>query len=211
MLMNITRLEEAQSAFLERFPGGFAHPEMLAIAKKHKVDKMTALVQERFAKARFKDTDAIVASMSEVVGKSSLVSIFEKPRFKEFAGLMLPEDKKQLAGGLRSWLHGDRQAGFEAVLDVLSAGRLAKWSLQTVIPMYFHPTTEVFLKPTTVKGVIEFFELEVPPYRPTPSWEFYEAYHAAIMDMQVRVDPSLRLATAAFCGFLMMSLGGDRE
>ncbi len=207
--MNITKLEQAQAAFLERFPGGFAHPEMQAMAKKHKVDKMTSLVQERFAKAKFRDADAIVAGMAEVVGKSSVVSIFEKPRFKEFAGLMLPEDRKQLAGGLRAWLHGDRKAGFEAVLEVLVAGRLAKWSLQTVVPMYFHPTTEVFLKPTTVKGVIEFFELEVPPYRSAPSWEFYEAYRAAILELQARVDPSLRPGTAAFCGFLMMSMGTE--
>jgi len=209
--MNITKLEEAQAAFLERFPGGFAHPEMQAMAKKHKVDKMTALVQERFAKAKFKDTDGIVAAMAEVVSKSSVVSIFEKPRFKEFAGLMLPEDRKTLAGGLRAWLHGDREAGFEAVVDVLSAGRLAKWSLQTVVPMYFHPTSEVFLKPTTVKGVIEFFDLKVPPYKAAPSWEFYEAYRAAILDLQSRVDPSLRPGTAAFCGFLMMSMGGIGE
>ena len=202
--MNILRLEEAQAAFLERFPGGFAHPELVAIGKKHRMGKMTALAQERFAKASFKDADAIVRGMTEIVGKSSVVSIFEKPRFKEFAGLMTSPDRRQLADGLRAWLYGDRQAGFEAVLDVLAAGRLAKWTLQTVVPMYFHPTSEVFLKPTTVQGVIKFFELDVPPYRPTPSWEFYEAYRGAILDLQARVDLSLKPGTAAFCGFLMM-------
>lgn len=209
--MDLDRLAKAQEVFLDRFPGGFENPTMAAMAKKHRMPKMTELARERFAKANFRDADAIVAGFAEVVSKATVVSLFEKPRFRDFAAAMLPADRKRLAGGLKEWLHGDREKGFEGVLEVLAAGRLAKWSLQTAVPMYFHPTTEVFLKPTTVKGVIATFGLEVPPYRATPSWEFYEAYRAAILELQARVDPSLRPGTAAFCAFLWMSLGGGDE
>ncbi len=210
--MDLDRLAQAQEAFLERFPGGFEHPDMLAMGKKHRMPKMTQLARERFAKANFRDPNAIVAGFAELVGKATVVSVFEKPRFRDFAAGMLPADKKRLAGGLREWLHGDRKTGFEGVLEVLVAGHLAKWSLQTAVPMYYHPTTEVFLKPTTVKGVIATFGLDVPPYRATPTWDFYEAYRAAILELQARVDPSLRPGTAAFCAFLWMSLGGgDQE
>jgi len=206
--MDLDRLARAQEAFLQRFPEGFEHPTMAAMAKKHRMPRMTELARERFAKANFRDPDVIVAGFAELISKATVVSLFEKPRLRDFVAVLLPADKKRLAGGLRDWLHGDRRAGFEGVLEVLAAGRLAKWSLQTAVPMYYHPTTEVFLKPTTVKGVIETFGLDVPPYRATPSWEFYEAYRAAILDLQARVHPSLRPGTAAFCAFLWMSLGG---
>ena len=54
--MNLEKLKHAERTFFERFPGGFAHPEMLAIAKKHKVDKMVEFTQASFAKKNFRDT-----------------------------------------------------------------------------------------------------------------------------------------------------------
>ena len=53
---------------------------------------------------------------------------------------------------------------------VLKAGKLAKWSLITICPVYFRPQQEVFVKPTTVKGVIAHFELDELQYRPQPYW-----------------------------------------
>jgi len=95
------------------------------------------------------------------------------------------------------------------ILDLLKREKLVKWSLMTVCQTYFHPQQDVFVKPTTVKGVIEYFELENLQYRPTPSWAFYEAYRSAFLDMKARVDKSLSPTNAAFSGFLWMTIRGE--
>ncbi len=92
------------------------------------------------------------------------------------------------------------------MLDVLKDGKLAKWSLITIIPIYFRPQIEIFVKPTTAKGVIERFELKSLHYKPAPTWAFYKEYRTIINEMKSNVDPSLAPNNAAFSGFLMMSL-----
>jgi hypothetical protein len=92
------------------------------------------------------------------------------------------------------------------MLDLLKTGKLAKWSLLTVCQTYFHPQRDVFIKPTTVKGVIEYFELENLQYRPTPFWAFYEAYRSIFHEMKSKVDKSLSPTNPAFSGFLFMSV-----
>ena len=95
------------------------------------------------------------------------------------------------------------------ILDLLKSGKLAKWSLMTVCQTYFHPQRDVFIKPTTVKGVIEYFELENLHYKPTPSWAFYEAYRTAFHEMKFKVDKSLSPTNPAFSGFLWMCVHGE--
>jgi hypothetical protein len=46
--MNLKKLLQAEAAFFMRYPGGFNHPEMEALGKKHKMDKMITLTQEGF-------------------------------------------------------------------------------------------------------------------------------------------------------------------
>ncbi len=75
-----------------------------------------------------------------------------------------------------------------------------------MIPVYFRPQIEVFVKPTTAKGVIKFFELESLQYKPTPTWAFYEEYRAVINAMKSKADACLAPSNAAFTEFLMMSL-----
>jgi hypothetical protein len=88
--------------------------------------------------------------------------------------------------------------------------RLAKWSLISICPVYFSPQEAVFVKPTTAKGVIAHFELDELHYRPQPYWEFYTGYRSIIQEMKSLVDPCLSPNSAAFSGFLMMSLA-DRH
>jgi hypothetical protein len=92
------------------------------------------------------------------------------------------------------------------MLSVLQTGKLAKWSLMTILPVYFNPQQEVFVKPTTAKGVIKYFELESLEYKPMPSWEFYKTFRETILEMRSMVDASLAPNNAAFTGFLMMSM-----
>jgi len=204
--MNIKKLKQAEKAFFKLYPGGFNHPEMIALGKKHKMDKMITLTQDAFAKNNFKTPKVIIANMIKVISRSSMVSLFEKPKFRDFANSLYQQDQELLVKGLKKLLHGKEQQGFEMIIDVLKIGKLAKWSLITICPAYFRPEYDVFVKPTTAKGVIEFFELKSLQYKPSPTWAFYEEYRAIINDMKSKVDPGLSPSNAAFSGFLMMSM-----
>lgn len=208
--MNLSKLKQAEAVFLHRYPGAFENPELKAIRnKKHKPDQMIALARDGFAKGNFKFPDLIVQNMEKVISRSSIVSVFEKMRFRDFATTIPFQERKWLGSGLEELLHGVEQTGFEMILDLLKSQKLAKWTLMTVCQTYFHPQRDVFIKPTTVKGVIQYFELEHLHYHPRPSWAFYEDYRSAFHDMKSKVDPSLSPTNPAFSGFLWMTIRGE--
>ncbi len=205
--MNLEKLKIAEAQFFEAYPGGFEHPEMVAIGKKHKMDTMINLAQEAFADNQFQDHDAVVETMIKMITRSSMVSLFEKPKFRDFARSLHTQHKSILANGMREMIHGNQEQGFNMMLDVLITGKLAKWSLISICPVYHKPFEEVFVKPTTAKGVIQHFDLTTLTYKPRPSWEFYQEYRKIINEMKSRVDSRLAPNNAAFTGFLMMSMG----
>lgn len=207
--MNLRKLNEAEKAFLHRYPGGFENPELMAIRRrKHKPEDMIALAQESFSRVKFQFPEQIIQNMMKVVSRSSIISVFEKIRFRDSVYMLSATDRELLSQGLEELLHGEEQGGFEVILDLLKSRKLAKWSLMTVCQTYFHPQRDVFIKPTTVKGVIEHFELKNLQYKPAPSWTFYEAYRSTFYEMKSNVDKSLSPTNPAFSGFLLMSIHG---
>lgn len=204
--MHLKRLQFAEAEFLNTYPGGFSHPEMVAIGKKHNVNKLADFCQEAFAKPKFKHTDQILEDWIKVISRSSMISMFEKPKFKSFVNTRNSDEKKSLVDSLKLMLHGKAQQGFELQLDLLKIDKLAKWSIISAVPAYYRMQDEIFIKPTTAKGIVRFFELDDITYKPTPSWEFYEKYRAYILEMKKHVDTSLSPNNPAFCGFLMMSI-----
>ncbi|NQV41645.1 MAG: hypothetical protein HQ506_04745 [Candidatus Marinimicrobia bacterium] len=204
--MNLDKLKQAEAKFFNMYPGGFEHPDMVAIGKKHKMDKMITTVQDEFSEDQFGDTRAIVQAMSKFVSRSSMVSLFEKPKFREFVNSLHYQHETILANGLKEMLHGNQEQGFNMMLDVLISGKMAKWSVISVLPVYHKPYDEVFVKPTTAKGVIQQFELDSLVYKPRPSWEFYHEFRSIINVMKSKVDERLAPNNAAFTGFLMMSM-----
>ena len=208
--MNLSRLKQAEAVFLQRYPGGFNNPELIATrVKKHRPDQMIALARESFAPENFNRPELIVQSMVKVMGRSSITSVFEKAKFKNFANSLSGDEKEFLSSSLNQLLHENEQTGFEMMLDLLKSRKQAKWTLMTVCPTYFHPQRDVFIKPTTVKGVIQYFELEHLHYQPTPSWTFYEEYRSAFHELKSRVDASLSPTNPAFSGFLWMTIRGE--
>jgi len=202
--MNIELLKAAESKFMSQYPGGFDNEEMKVIAKRHRIDKMSALVQEVFAKEKFIFPEQIVENMIKVISRSSMVSLFEKPKFRDYARSLAPIQKEILAQGLYDMLHGNQENGFNQMLGVLVDGKLGKWSLMTIIPVYYYPNREIFVKPTTTKNVIRVFGLEDLIYRPRPSYGFYVKYKAYIEEMKGHVNIFCRPNNPAFTGFLMM-------
>lgn len=204
--MNRAKLKEAEERFFTRYPGGFSNPLMLEIAKKHKVEKMNKLAQDSFAIEQFENPGKIVDSMCKIVSQSSMVSLFEKPKFRDLTKAFSSNEKERLSLGLKEFLHGDQAFGFKLMADLLNEYKLAKWPLLTICSIYYRPGVEVFIKPTTTKGVIAYFELEGLKYSPNPTFEFYRAYREQINQMKKELDASLQFDNAAFCGFLMMSM-----
>tara|TARA_R110002072_G_scaffold1780_11_gene14895 strand:- start:32749 stop:33375 length:627 start_codon:yes stop_codon:yes gene_type:complete len=208
--MNIDKLKQAEANFLQHYPGGFQDPEMVAIGKKHNVNRMTELSQEQLSKKSFANVGPVLESLTKIVGRSSMVSMFEKPKFRDYVNSLNTDTRHSLAAGFKSLLHGSsersREKGFNQVLDVLTEGKIGKWSLISICPLYVHPNREVFVKPTTAKRIIEHLELENLVYKPRPSWEFYSEFRRQVLEMKAQVDPSLAPSNAAFTGFLMMSL-----
>lgn len=205
--MNLEKLLMAEKEFLTRYPKGFSDPEMEEIAKKHRPDKMKSLALESFRKELFDDADAIVESMVKVISRSSMVSVFEKPKFKDLVKILGKDERAFLAHGLFQMLYQNQEDGFQKMVDILREHKLAKWTILTACPYYFRPQTEVFIKPTTTKGVISAFQLENIEYSPKPSFDFYSQYRDYINNMKKHVDPLLQVDNAAFCGFLMITMG----
>lgn len=207
--MNIERLRAAEADFLGRYPMGFSDPALAEIGKRHNVAKLSAMAQQCFSKGAFTRQGAVLDDMVRVIGRSSMVSMFEKPKFRDFVGGLDQDQRDTLVDALKRMLYGkgsSPEQGFETMVDLLLGEKLAKWSLVTAVPYYVHPDREVFVKPTTAKGVIAAFELDVPPYRPCPSWDFYRAYREQILAMRALVHPDLAPSNAAFSGFLMMTM-----
>lgn len=203
--MNLDILHKAEDSFFSKYPGGFYNPEMVAIGKKHKMDQMEKLAKESFAEERFNAPMTIVEDAIKLVSRSSMVSVFEKPRFRDYVKSLNREEKAAFAHALHELLHGKQEDGFNLLQGLLVREKLAKWTLMTVIPAYYRPQKEVFIKPTTAKLIIEKLGLKLK-YSATPSWEFYKGYRKAINELKKEVDESLSPNNPAFCGFLMMSL-----
>lgn len=204
--MNKQKLKQAEKAFFAIYPQGMNSPEMLEIAKKHKVDKITAFTRENFAPSALKNAEETCENMIKLVSRSSMVSVFEKPKFRDAVRSMNKDDKIDLTESLFNLLHGNEAKGFAQMLDILTRFGLAKWTLISVYRCYYHPDTDLLFKPTTVKNVIKYFELENLIYKPRPSYDFFVKYRIAINNMKKEVHPSLAPSNAAFSGFLMRSM-----
>ncbi|MCY3769625.1 MAG: hypothetical protein OXG56_09710 [Gammaproteobacteria bacterium] len=204
--MNRIKLKQAETDFLLHYPGGFNHPELVALRNRHKIGKMVEMTRDCLGKHRFERPDVMIEDLIRIIGRSSMVSRFEKPKFKHFLHSMSPLEREWLVDGVQEHLYGNERQGFEQVTEILQTGKLAKWSLLSIYPFYCRPEWDVFVKPTTVKGIIQRLELKGLPYAPLPAWEFYETFRDQINRMKREVDPSLSPNNAAFTGFLMMSL-----
>ncbi|MBF4692609.1 hypothetical protein [Fusibacter ferrireducens] len=203
--MNVEKLKTLENYFFMAYPMGFDSPEMMAIAKKHKVEKMREFVNTHFEVECFEDVDLVFENYIKLISQSSLVSIFEKAKFKDLAKTFTQEEKAKFIGGVYDFLYGDQEAGFTAQIEVLTRYKTAKWPILTVLGVYMKPNFEVLVKPTTVKGILAYFEEDLK-YVSKPTFAFYNQYRTLINDIKKHTNEALQVDNAAFCGFLMMSL-----
>ena len=204
--MNLLKLKQAQEAFYSIYPQGFDSHEMIKMGRRHNMNKIVPFAQSAFTKENIKDVEETAENMIRLISRSSMVSLFEKPKFRDAVRGMDMMEKTQLVHSLDMLLHGDEEKGFNLMLDVLTRHQIAKWTLISAFRCYLYPDTDFLFKPTTVKNIIKTFELEGLTYKPRPSYEFFVKYRDVINEMKTHVDENLKPSAAAFCGFLMMAM-----
>ncbi|PWQ92670.1 hypothetical protein [Leucothrix pacifica] len=205
--MNIEKLFELQGDFFARHPDGFEDEELVKIRKKHNIDKLSAQTQGFFSESQFGKVESIIQNMILVMSRSSMVSMFDKPKFRDGIGTLSPAEREHLADAMFDLLHGDTEKGFNQFLEQLVTLKLARWSAISTIPFYFDPKNNWFIKPNTTKMILNYFEMDKElVYKPRPSYAFYRDYSTFLDEMKDQCDPKLSINNAAFTGFLMMTI-----
>lgn len=205
--MNIEKLRLAEADFLSRYPKGFADPAMAPIKKKHNIAKLTEFAQANLTLSHFDNPDQLCDTLVKIISRSSMVSMFEKPRFRDFVNMLNNHEKEILTFAFHKRLFGrSKRKGFDEILSMLSYYKVAKWPIITAVPYYFAPQKEAFVKPTTAKGIIKYLEIEGLDYKPQPSWAFYNGYLKALRQVKKEVRPSISPNYAALSGFLMSTM-----
>jgi hypothetical protein len=202
--VNIAKLKEAEAAFLARFPGGFNDPGMEKIRKSHNVDRLAEFTRTNVTEAALSRPNEFADTLERIISRSSMVSRFEKPPFKNLLATLTSRDKRHLADAFRKRLFGTKKhEGFDEIVEFLAHYKLARWSLVSAVPFYFAPAKEAFVKPTTAKKILKYLEVESLHYPARPDWTFYQGYRKLILEITKHVDSSLTPNNAATTGFLM--------
>lgn len=209
MRRDILKAMEVQ--FLEVHPEGLQGEEFDEIRKKHKTGRLHAYLLDAFEKENFSMIEPIIADMVKIIQRASMVSLFEKPKFRDYVNALSTEKKEVLVFGLYELIHGDQEKGFNEILSILIEGKMARWTLISAFLYYSNPETEVFCKPTTVKNIIKTLEVEDLVYKPRPSYDFYVKFRQLINDIKENGDPRLGNDNAAVTGFLMMMMPSDKR
>ncbi len=205
--MNLKKLLHAETSFLAQYPKGFDDPGLAVIKRRHNVDKLAEFARDNLGRASFNRPEQVVDSVLKIVSRSSMVSRFEKPRFREFLAVLNSSEKEAMCHAIELRLYGrTKKRGFEELVGMLEPFKIAKWPIISIVPFSFAPQKEAFVKPTTAKKIIAKLEVEELHYRPLPTWEFYCGYRDLLDAIKKEISPSLSPNYAALTGFLMTSL-----
>ncbi len=204
--MNLEKLKDIESEFLERYPKGFEDAHFFPTMKKFKPEKLEEFAKEALKKENFSNPNLVVDGFFKTIQKSVMVSLFDKLKLKDAIMSLNSYEKDMLSIEIFELLYGDKKEGFEGLVEFLAQYNLAKWTLLSVVPYSINRQTEYFIKPTTTKNIIKYFELKDLIYKPKPSFEFYENYTKVLNEMKSNVDSSLTFDNAAFTGFLKIGI-----
>ncbi len=203
--MNLDKLKSAEANFLQMFPAGFEDEGLTEVRKRHRLARMNLLALEVFQEANFFIADQFLEGLIKIISRSSMLSMFEKPKFRDIISSLNSSERELLTSYYRELFHGDQENGFDSIVDFLAFYKMAKWSVVTIGMSYHKPEREVFVKPTTTKKIISELELDLI-YRPRPTWSFYERYRETVFEIKKNVSSNLAPNNAALTGFLMLAL-----
>jgi len=201
----MSKMSALESIFYDMYPNGFDDDEMKSIEKKHKLDKFSKMSKEMFSEDAFKTQD-IVDNFYKIVSRSTLVSRFEKPLFKTFIQSINDEEKECLTNALYEYINGDEKKGFTEMIAIMQPYKVAKWPILTVVNAYLNLEEDVFIKPTTVKLILKYFDSDLH-YTSKPNYEFYRDYRNFFNAIKLEASSEIQCNNPAFLGFLMMTIG----
>lgn len=204
--MKIEKIKALELDFLSRYPGGFEHPDMIKAGKKHKMGKQTEYIKNVCTIENLQRGSEVFIDVCKVVTSSSLVSVFEKMRFRDLMGELDHFEKDEFVFAVYELIHGTEKEGFNRLVNLLQPYKLAKWPIISVFRVYYYPNEDVLMKPTVVKKVLKYFEITDIKYTTTPDFAFYKKYQTYINKLKKEVPNSLRPNNPAFTGFLMLSI-----
>lgn len=204
--MNIKKLKDMEEEFLTFYPTGFEDEKFFPTMKKFDPSKLEEFTKESFRKENFSNPNLVVDAFFKIIQKSALVSLFDKLKFKDMLLTLTNYEKDMLSIELYELLYGNKKNGFEGLVEFLNEYKLAKWTIISVILYYNDRQKEYFIKPTTTKNVIKYFEIKDLVYKPKPSFEFYDSYKKVLNEMKKNVHKTLKIDNAAFTGFLRIGM-----
>ena len=204
--MNKNKIKDLESEFLDRYPKGFQDEHFFPTMKKFKPEKLEEFAKDILKKENFSNPNIIVDGFFKIIQKSVLVSLFDKLKLKDAITNLNSYEKDMLSIEIYELLYGNQKEGFEGLVEFLAQYNLAKWTLISVVPYYIKRQKEYFIKPTTTKNIIKYFDLKDITYKPKPSYEFYENYVKYLDEIKSNLNNSLTFDNAAFTGFLKVGI-----
>jgi len=204
--MNIEKLKELEDSFFEYYPNGFLDEKLVKVGKIFNTPRFTKMAIDSFEIKNFSDIESICQDFFNILLKSPLISFYEGSTLRNALKSFTNYEKDMLSIYLQDILYSGYKNSFDDFLELLASKNIAKWQIVTLIPYYFAPNNNYFLKPTTTKNIIKYFELENLKYNPKPSLEFYLNYTKQLENMKKHLRKELRDDNARFTGFLRMAL-----
>jgi hypothetical protein len=205
--MNIQKLNRLEDGFLTVYKEGFKSTELKELTKKHNLQKQVDNIHKVCSKESFETGLNMYDDLVKIVGRSSVVSVFEKMKFRDLSKEFDLSEKHMLIDAVYELIHGDEELGFNMVVQLLAPYKLAKWPIITIFRSYYYPYTDIFVKPTTVKKIIKYLELEHIEYSSKANYLFYNKYrqYFNILKDNIRND-TVKPNNPAFSGFLRMMI-----
>lgn len=208
--MNLEKLKDCEERFFEYYKDGFEDEKLAKTVKLFNTIKFQTLVKNSFALENFSNIEYISQSFFEILLKSPLISFYERDLIKNALKNFTNYEKDMLSIYLKDLLYEDLEESikdsFDELVELLASKNLAKWHILTLIPYYFAPNKNYFLKPSTTRNIVKYFELENIKYKPRPSFEFYKDYTKNLQKMKNIVNPILRDDNGRFTGFLRLAM-----
>jgi len=204
--MNLDKLKDLESEFLHRYPSGFKDESFFPQIQKFKPEKLELFAKEVLKKENFSNPNLVVEGFFKTIQKSVMVSLFDKLKLKDAIASLNSYEKDMLSIEIYELLYGNKKEGFEGLVEFLAQYNLAKWTIISVTPYCINRHKDYFIKPTTTKMIIKYFELNDCIYKPRPSFEFYENYTKALDEMKSNLDNSLTFDNVAFTSFFKVAI-----
>jgi len=204
--MHIDKLKDLESEFLDRYPKGFKDEHFFPTMKKFKPEKLEEFAKDVLKKENFSNPNQLIEDFYKVIQKSVMVSLFDKLKLKDALESLNSYEKDMLSIEIYELLYGNKKEGFEGLVEFLSEYKLAKWTIISIVPYCINRQKEYFIKPTTTKMIIKYFNQTNLIYKPKPSYEFYEKYTNFLNILKSSSHESVSFENAVFTGYLKIAI-----